>query len=157
MKLKLFAIAAVFAVVAAAGFAWQRTQALEAAKLELADVNSRLQKAEALIKPLEASVEALRKESEASQKAVEQMRGELAGAKAFFEAERDMGLRLRDELARTKEMLASAMKGRGTQASTQPSTLPPFMTLPMPVRPPPAVRIAPGAGGTSVGVAVPAK
>ena len=157
MKLKLFAIAAVVAALAAAGFAWQRTQALEAARLELADVSARLQKAEARIKPLEASVEALRKESEASQKAVEQMRGELASTKAFFEAERDMGLRLRDELAKTKEMLASAMKGRGPQANTQPTTLPPFLMQQMPVRPPPAVRIAPGGVGASVGVAVPAK
>lgn len=156
MKMTVLAIVSLIGAIAAAGFAWQRTQALEATRLELADANSRLQKAEARIKPLEASVEALRKESEASQKAVEQMRGELAGAKAFFEAERDMGLRLRDELAKTKEMLASAMKGRGPQANTQPAALPPFLLQPMPVRPAP-VRVAPAGAGASVGVATPAK
>lgn len=154
MKMTVLAIVSLIGAIAAAGFAWQRTQALEATRLELADANSRLQKAEARIKPLEASVEALRKESEASQRAVEQMRGELAGAKAFFEAERDMGLRLRDELARTKEMLASAMKGRGPQAAAPPAD--PRSMVPMLVRPAP-VRIAPAGAGASVGVATPAK
>jgi len=154
MKMTLFAIASLVAVLAAAGFAWQRNGALEATRLELADANSRLQKAEARIKPLEATVETLRKESADRQQALDQLRGEFTNTRAFYEAERDMGLRLREELARAREQLAAAMRGRGPQAGVPPPD--PRSLVPMLVRPAP-VRIAPAGSGAAVGAAIPAK
>lgn len=148
-------VLSVILALAAAGFAWEKNRALEAGKLELADANARVHKAEARIKPLEASVEALRKETATQQQALEQMRGELDSAKAFFEAERDFGLRLRDELAKVKEQLAVAYKGRGPQAATAPA-LPPGLVLPSIVRPAP-MRVERAGSGASFGAPAPAR
>jgi septal ring factor EnvC (AmiA/AmiB activator) len=155
MKTTILAIFLAILALAAAGFAWERNQALEAAKVELADANARLQKAEARIKPLEESVAALRKETATQQQALEQMRGELVSTKAFFEAERDFGLRLRDELSKVKELLAAAFKGRGPQAAPTPA-LPPGMVMPSIPRPPP-MRVERAGSGAAYGAPAPAR
>ena len=149
--MKMTAVAVVFAIVAIATavLAWQKNQALVATKLELTETTSRLQKAEARIKPLEASVETLRKESVSQQQTLEQVRADYTSARVLLDAERDTGARLRDELAKTKELLAVASKPRPPQAM-QPGS------IPMLVRPVPT-RVAPAGSGSAVGVGVPAR
>jgi len=153
--MKMTAVAVVFVILAlaAVAFAWQKHRALETAQLELADTTARLQKAEAKIKPLEASVEALRKESATQQQALEQARAELASAKTFLEAEKDSGARLREDLARTKEQLAAlvAAASRPRSPQTMPSSSIPTLVRPVPMR------IAPAVSGKAVGVGVPAR
>ena len=134
----LIAVLAV-AAVAIAGFAWNRHQSLEATRAELSATSSKLQQAEARIKPLEASVESLRAETAAQQKSLEQLKTEVANAKVFLEVEKEAGIRLRDELARMKEAFALAMRGRGPQAAS-PTQLPPGM-IPMLVRPQMPLRV----------------
>ncbi len=139
MKSNILIAIALLIAVAAAAFAWNRNQALEATTAELAATSSKLQQAEARIKPLEASVETLRAESAAQQKSLEQLKTEVANAKVFLEVERESGLRLRDELAKTREAFALAMKARGPQAAS-PMQLPPGM-IPMLVRPQMPLRV----------------
>ncbi len=110
-------VAALIAAIAAGGFAWQTTQALEQAKVELASANSQLQKARTSIQAMEAEIAGLRKEVTEQKTASEQLRAELAAAKSFLDAEKAVGARLRDELARTKEQLALTSRQRAVQAA----------------------------------------
>ena len=109
-------VAALVAAVAAGAFAWQRNQALEQAKAELASANSELQKTRAAVQAMEGEIAGLRKDLGEQKMAAEQLRGELAAAKSFLDAEKAVGVRLRDELARVKEQLAMASRQRAVQA-----------------------------------------
>lgn len=115
--------------------------------VELADTTARLQKAEAKLPALQAAVDTLRKETEAQKIAVDQLRSEVASAKAFFEAEKESGVRLRDELARTKELLMATIKSRMPTQAVAP---------PMLVRPAP-MRVLPAGSGVSIGAGIPAR
>jgi hypothetical protein len=62
---------------------------------------------------------------------------------------------MRDELAKLKEQLAAAFKGRGPQAVTAPG-LPPGMVLPSIARPPP-MRVERAGSGAAIGAPAPAR
>jgi hypothetical protein len=144
-------VVVVIAAVAAAGLAWQRTQALEEAQAALASANSLLQKTRSELRSVTAEVAPLRKESAEQKATIEQQRVELASAKSFLDAERASTIRVREELTLAKEQIAFMARSRATQSA------PPF-ALPMPVRPPPAViRAAPSGSGAAVGAPAPAR
>lgn len=145
MKMIAVAVVCAVAALAAAGFAWQRNQALEAARHELASVSPQLQKAKADIQSMTAEVDALRKESAEQKMATDQLRSDLNTAKAFLEAEKATALRLREELASAKALLASASRSRGGQPSPAPASVQP-MAIPSQ---PTAIRAAPR--GTAAG------
>ncbi len=146
MKMTAVAVASVIAAVAAAGFAWQRNQALEGTKLDLASANSQLEKAAASARTLEAAVDALRKESAGQKMALDQLRADLTTARAFLEAESSSSMRLREELARAKEQLASLSRGRAVQAVPSPSVVQPRVVV-----------IRPGPSGSAISAGVPAR
>jgi septal ring factor EnvC (AmiA/AmiB activator) len=150
MKMIAVTVVALIAALAAAGFAWQRSQALEQVKVELASASAELQKARSETQALKAEAVALRKEAAEQKAATEQLRTEVNSAKAFLDAERLSSARLREELVKAKEQLAAMAKARSVQS------VPPPMAVPMLVRPPPAA-VAPGQRGTAIGVGVPAK
>jgi septal ring factor EnvC (AmiA/AmiB activator) len=150
MKMIAVTVVAVLAALAAAGFAWQRNQALGQVKSELASASADLQKARNELQALKAEAVALRKEAAEQKSATDQLRTELNSARAFLDSERLTGARLREELVKAKEQLAAMGKARSVQSA------PPPMAVPMMVRPPPAA-VAPGQRGTAIGVGVPAK
>jgi septal ring factor EnvC (AmiA/AmiB activator) len=117
MKMIAVAIAAVIAAVAGAGFAWQRNQALEKTKAELASTNSQMQKAKDDMLAMRVETEALRKEFAEQKLAAERSRADLASAQSYLDAEKAVGARLREELLKTKEQLASAGRPRSAQAA----------------------------------------
>ena len=138
MKMIVVAVTAVIAAVAASGFAWQRNQLLEETRAELASANSQLQKVKAEFRSMETELGALRKESTEQKMATDQLRAELTVAKSFLDAEKGASTRLREELAKTKELLASLSRARAAQAA-------------------PPLRVIKGSSGSAVGVGVPAK
>jgi len=149
MKMIPLAIAVIIAV-AAAGFAWQRHQALEEARTSLASANAQLQKTQVELRALGAEVAPLRKETAEQKAALEQQRVELAAAKGFLDAERASTIRIREELATAKEQIAFMSRSRAAQQS-------PAFLVPMPVRPPPMVIRAVPSTGNAQGAAVPAR
>jgi peptidoglycan hydrolase CwlO-like protein len=145
MKTIAASIVCLAAALAAAGFAWQRNQALEATKAELAGANSQLQKAKSDIGSLAAELEALRKESAEQKMAAEQLRAEVTTAKAFLEAEKGLALRLREELAKAQ------LAGRPRAAPPAPARVQPSVVPAQPT----AIRTGPA--GSAVGAGAPAR
>jgi len=139
-------VLAVIIAVAATAFAWQRNQALEEARAALAGANSQLQKAQAELRSTSAEVAVLRKESAEQKLALDQQRAELATAKAFLDSERAATVRIREELTKAMELVASLSRPRAAQAA-------PAFATPQLVRPqaPMVIRAAPG--GAAVGAA----
>jgi|GEM_PF-5102041 predicted negative regulator of RcsB-dependent stress response len=136
-------IVAVIAAVAAAGYAWQRNQALEEARASLASANAQLQKTQTELRSASAEVAPLRKESAEQKSTIDQQRAELAAAKAFLDSERASTARVREELAMTKEQMAFMSRSRAAQAT-------PGYSVPMMVRPTPTIiRVVPSTSGTA--------
>ena len=141
-------VVALLAAVAAGGFAWQRTQALEATQAELASANSQLQKSQTELQAITAEVAALRKEFAEQKMASERLRAELASAQSFLDAEKAIGARLRDELVKAKERLAMMSRPRAVQAAPAPAA------RPIQVQPT-VIRAIPS--GSAIGAGVPAR
>lgn len=143
-------VALMLALVAAAAgaFAWQEHEQLAETRAELAAGSGQLQKARAELQGAQSELAALRKEAMAAKLATEQMQADLAGARNFLETEKAASARLRDDLAKAKEQLASASSRR--PASSQ--FAPPVAVSPRPT----AVRAPPG-GPTAVGAGAPAR
>ena len=140
--MKTIALAiAVVAAIAAAGFGWQRHQALGESQAALASATGQLQKMQADMKALEAEVEPLRKETADLKAAVEQQRAEVASAKAFLEAERASAMRVREELTTAKEQMAFILRSRAAQSSSAY----PGAAMIRP-QPPMTIRAAPSSG-----------
>jgi hypothetical protein len=157
--MKWFAAAAVVVAIGAGVFAWQRHEAAEAAAAQVAGLKAEAQKADADMKAARAERDALRKEMAELKLAADQMRAEIDTAKQFIEAERAVSARLREDLAMAAARLAM-MASRPQQRSADaipPGVLPPGMMLMPRDKPPVAVRLAPNAGPTAVGVARPAQ
>jgi septal ring factor EnvC (AmiA/AmiB activator) len=104
----LFALA----TTAAAALAWWETQELAETRTELAVAGGHLQKARADLQGAQTELAALRKEAAAGQFTLQQMQADLTTARNFLEAERAANTRLRDDMAKTKELLAAAMSRR---------------------------------------------
>ena len=143
--MRTVALLLALAATGAVAFAWQEHQELAETRAELALANGQLQKARAERQALQTELAALRKEAMAAKLAMDQMQADLTAARSFLETEKAATLRLRDDLAKAKEQLASASR-RGSQFGA-----------PTAVSPRPAtVRAAPG-GPTAVGAAAPAR
>lgn len=143
----LFALA----TAAAAALAWWETQELAETRTELAAAGAHLQKARADLQEAQTELAALRKEAAAGKFTMQQMQADLTTARNFLEAERAAHTRLRDDMAKTKELLAAAMSRRPSAPAAQPQS-----AQPMAVGPKPTARAA-RSSPTSVGAASPAR
>jgi chromosome segregation ATPase len=144
----LFALA----TAAAAALAWWETQELAETRTELAAAGGHLQKARADLQGAQTELAALRKEAAAGKFTLQQMQADLTTARNFLEAERAANTRLRDDMAKTKELLAAAMSRRPAAPAAQPQS-----AQPMAVSPRPTAARAARSGPTSVGAASPAR
>ena len=153
MKMIAVAVVAVIAAVAAAGFAWQRNQALAETKAELANANSQLQKAQSDMLAMKAETAALRKEFDELKVEADRSRADLATTQSFLDAEKSAGAHLRAELMKANEQLAAM--GRSRSAQGTPATVPaaPMVRM-LPVKP---MVIQQGPSGVAAGAAAPAK
>ncbi|MEO8143698.1 MAG: hypothetical protein ABI654_05740 [Betaproteobacteria bacterium] len=134
-------VLAVIAAVAAAGFAWQRNQALDEARTALSGANTQLQKAQSELKSVNAEMAPLRKEAADQKASIDQLQVELSSARAFLEAERASTARIREELALTKEKMAFIDRSRAAQPAQ--GTLAPMLVRPS--APPMVIRAVPSA------------
>lgn len=143
MKIAVIVLAVI--ALGAAGLAWQQHRALAGAQAELAMAKSDLQKAQAEARAKDAAAETARKEAAAHKAALDQQQAEFRATQSFLETERALSARLRDELERAKEMIASGGRPRGGQPQASQSAPPGY--VPMLVRPQPTtIRAAPSAG-----------
>ena len=118
MKLIVVAVVAVLAVVAAGGFAWHQYQAHLETRTALARAQAELQKSTADLKAAQNDLIALRRQFSEHEMALHQLQAEMVNARAFVDAERAVSARLRGELAKMKEQLATAPRARRTAQST---------------------------------------
>jgi len=156
MKMIAAAVVAVIAAMAAAGFAWQKSQALEGTKAELANARSQLQKASDDVLAMRAETTALRKEFAEQKLAADRSRAELATAQVFLDAEKAAGARLREELMKAKAQLASTSKPRSVQGAPVVRRVP---AQPMVIRVVPSGSAVsnPSPSSPAVGYGVPAR
>lgn len=121
MKTVAMAAVCTIAALAAAGFAWQRHEALAATEVELTRINAELQKASTDLRSKSAELEALRKQAAEQEMALGQLQAELAAAKSFVEAEKAVAVRLREELANAKETKGRTVQPRPTALRAAPA------------------------------------
>jgi len=108
MKLIVVAVVAALAAVAAGGFAWQQHQAHLEAKAARASAQAELQKTSTDLKTTQDELIALRRQFSEQEMALNQLQAEMVNARAFVDAERAVGARLRADLAKMKEEYATA-------------------------------------------------
>ena len=118
MKLVVVAVVAALAAVAAGGFAWHQYQAHFETRTALARAQAELQKTTSDLKTRQDELIALRRQFSQQEMALNQLQAEMVNARAFVDAERAVGARLRGELAKMKEQLATAPRARRTAQST---------------------------------------
>jgi septal ring factor EnvC (AmiA/AmiB activator) len=107
MKLIVIAVVAALAAVAAGGFAWQYQAHFET-RTSLAKTQAERQKSATDLKAAQDELIALRRQFSEQEMALNQLQAEMVNARAFVDAERAVGVRLRGELAK--------MKGQGVTA-----------------------------------------
>ena len=145
--MRTVALLLALAATGAVAFAWQEHQELAETGAELGLANGQLQKARTERQALQTELAALRKEAMAAKLAMDQMQADLTAARSFLETEKAATLRLRDDLAKAKEQLASASRRPGSQFGAPMAVSP---------RPTTTVRAAPG-GPSAAGAAAPAR
>jgi septal ring factor EnvC (AmiA/AmiB activator) len=118
MKLIVVAVVAALAAVAAGGFAWYQHQAHLETKTALTRAQAELQKTATDLKATQDDLIALRRQFSEQEMALNQLQAEMVNARAFVDAERAVGARLRGELAKMKEQLATAPRARRTAQPT---------------------------------------
>ena len=135
--MRIIAALLALATVAAAALAWHENQELATTRAELAAANGQLQQARAELQAGQNELAGLRKEALAAKLAMEQMQADVTSARSFLEAEKAVGARLRDDLAKAKAQ--PPRFGPPTAVSPRPTT----------------IRAAPA--GTAVGAGAPAR
>ena len=145
-------VVALAAALAAGGFAWQKHKELNEARAESMAQQVQLAKSRADLAKMGAEVEVLKKNVAEQKMEADKLRAELTTAQAFLEAEKALGLRLREDLAKAKEQLASASRARPAQAAPARTTQPQPMVIQAPVT---VIRAAPA--GRAVGAGSPAQ
>ena len=111
----LIAVLALAAVGAVAFGGWQYQQHAQT-RSALRAANAELQKTRGELKSAEDELVSLRKRYSEQELALQQLQAEMATARAFVEAEKAVGARLRDEMAKQKEDSAAALnKARASQ------------------------------------------
>ncbi|MFM9971029.1 MAG: hypothetical protein ACKVQK_21760 [Burkholderiales bacterium] len=143
--MKWIAAASIVIAIAAGVFAYTRDQAANAATAQIAALKEEAQKAQAASKAAQAERDALRKETDELKRAAEEARSAAEVATKFFEAEKGVSAKLREDLAMTTARLAAAVAAarqpRGAERFP-PGVIPPGLA---PIQPPPfVVRAAPG-------------
>jgi uncharacterized protein (DUF3084 family) len=133
--------------VSAGYYGWEQKQAADQAKREIDSTRQQFAGADTEAGKAREQAESARKELEAQRAELEQLRTERDSARAFLENEKQIGLRLREQLAAAEQQLAR-LGGRGGPSS---SALTPQVVTSQPQ----AVKIAPSYGATRA-VAVPA-
>lgn len=119
----LIAVLAVAAVGAVAFGAWQYQQHAQT-RSALRAANADLQKARSDLKSTQDELIALQKRHSEQELALQQLQAEMATARAFVEAEKAVGARLRDDLAKQKEDSAAALdKARASQSRGGPPSV----------------------------------
>jgi Flp pilus assembly protein CpaB len=118
MKLIVVAVVAALAAVAAGGFASYQYQAHFETRTALARAHAELQKSATDLKVAQDDLIALRRQFSEQEMALNQLQAEMVNARAFVDAERAVSARLRGELAKMKEPLATAPRARRTAQST---------------------------------------
>ena len=116
---KMIVGAALLAVVAAGGaaFGWMQYHDHAQTRTALKNSNTDLQKTRTDLKSTQDELIALRKRYSEQELALQQLQAEMATARAFVEAEKAVGARLRDDLAKQKEESAAALdKARASQS-----------------------------------------
>ncbi len=117
MKLIVVAVVAALAAVAAGGFAWHQYQAHLETRTALARAQADLQKATTDLKMAQDELIALRRQFSEQEMALNQLQAEMVNARAFVDAERAVGARLRADLGKMKEEYATALRaGRAAQS-----------------------------------------
>jgi len=112
----LIAVLAVAAAGAVAFGAWQYQQHAQT-RAALRAANADLQKARVDLKTTQDELIALQKRHSEQELALQQLQAEMATARAFVEAEKAVGARLRDDLAKQREDSAAALdKARASQS-----------------------------------------
>jgi septal ring factor EnvC (AmiA/AmiB activator) len=133
------------ATLAAGGLAWQQHQLLRNARSELARTNDELQRTKDLIRAMDVTLAALRKEAAEQKMALDQLQADLNIARTNVETEKAVSARLRDENAKLKESVAVLARMRGR------SEAPPALPSVAPSTAPPRPMLAPGGRGTAAG------
>ena len=119
----LIAVLAVAAVGAVAFGAWQYQQHAQT-RAALRAANADLQKARSDLKSTQDELISLHKRYAEQELALQQLQAEMATARAFVEAEKAVGARLRDDLAKQKEDSAAALdKARASQSRGGPPSV----------------------------------
>ena len=117
MKIIILVVVAAVAAAGAGGLAWLKNKEAIEARSALAGAKSELQKTAADLGTTRDELVALRKQFAEQQMALNQLQAEMTNARTFLEAEKAVSARLREELAKTKEEFATALKaGRAAQA-----------------------------------------
>lgn len=152
MKMIAVVLVAVIAVMAAAGFAWERNRALTEMEDALANANLQLKKAKDDTLAIKAETAALQKEFDAQKLAVEQLRVEVATAQSTIAAEKAYVVSLREELMKAKEQMASMSRLRSVQTA-------PMQVVPMEptIQRQQPFAIKAGPSGSAIGAGVRAK
>ena len=100
--MKIIAAILALAAVAAAALAWHEHQELATTRAELSAASGQLQRGRAELQAVQNELVGLRKEALAAKLAMDQMQADLTTARSFLDAEKAMGARLRDDLAKAK-------------------------------------------------------
>lgn len=118
--MKIIAAILALAAVAAAALAWHEHQELATTRAELSAASGQLQRGRAELQAVQNELVGLRKEALAAKLAMEQMQADLTTARSFLDAEKAMGARLRDDLAKAK---AQPRFVAPTAVSSRPTTV----------------------------------
>jgi len=139
----IVAVVLLLVAAAASAFAWERHQALAQKAAELARSTAEAEKARASLRSLQGEMDALRKEATEQKVAMEQLQADLNAARLQVDAEKEVGVRLREENAKLKE--AVAVLARMRPRSEGPAYAPPTAVTPKPLI------VAPAGRGAAVG------
>jgi septal ring factor EnvC (AmiA/AmiB activator) len=126
METRTIILMAVLALAAVGAVAFGGLQYQEHAQTRsaLRAANADLQKTRSDLKSAQDELISLRKRYSEQELALQQLQAEMATARAFVEAEKAVGARLRDELAKQKEESAAALdKARTPQNRLAPPSV----------------------------------
>ncbi len=118
LKMIVGAVLLAVAAVGGAAFGWMQYSNHAQTRTALRNANADLQKTRTDLKSTQDELIALRKRYSEQELALQQLQAEMATARAFVEAEKAVGARLRDDLAKQKEESAAALdKARASQSN----------------------------------------
>ena len=151
MKMMITAVLAAVAAAGAGAYGWMQHEEHARTKAALSSANAELQRTRTNLKTTQDELVALRKQFSEQEMALNQLQAEMANARAFVEAEKAISTRLREELAKTREEFATALRAGRAAQSRQTPAAPTLIRVP---QQPMVIRAVPG--GASLQRASPA-